>query len=114
MFKKLLEIDSEINDDDSTIEDAVEVNEEEVIKSFGTYPSERLADLVISYRYLGANKNLSLAAMQELSKRRVSGDNFVYESYIDKNLKELPVITFEIKDISGIMDKLKRMKKHVK
>ncbi len=115
MFKKMFEVELPTDNEESEqVEDTVEVDEKEIIGNFPTYPSERLADLVVSYRYLGMYKNLSVAAMQELSNRRVAGDEFKYEGYIEKNLKELPEIKFDLKDLSGIMDKFKGLKKYAK
>jgi hypothetical protein len=41
--------------------------------------------------------------MEELSKRRLAGDTFHFESYIDKVYNELPVLDFSIPDIRSVL-----------
>jgi len=52
--------------------------------------SEKLAEIIITFRYLGLLKEQSILAMQELMNRRNSGDGFQYEDFIEKELKSLP------------------------
>ncbi len=46
--------------------------------------SQALAAKVVSYRILNLNKEAAIEAMQELSRREANGDNFDYDSYINK------------------------------
>jgi len=52
--------------------------------------SETLAAYVVMYKSLNINKELALKCMKELVKRREFGENFDYEAYIEKHLKEIP------------------------
>lgn len=52
--------------------------------------SIQLCEIIISNRYLGLFPNLLLPSMEELSSRRINGDNFDFEKYIEENLKDLP------------------------
>jgi len=58
--------------------------------NIASFSSEKLADIVVSNRYLGIFTELSIAAMKELSKRRTDGDSFEYENYISSHLADLP------------------------
>ncbi len=99
MIKQLLNIQKEIDEMDDSEDESLDFNEEEVRGNLPEYTSEKLADLIITYRYIGLYKELSISAMEELSKRRTAGDSFEFESYIDKELKELPALNFNIKDL---------------
>lgn len=78
-------------------------SDEEIAKDIPNQPSEKIADIVISFRYLGLYKNLSVTAMEELSRRRESGDEFQFEKYIENNLKSLPKLDFKLPDMDGIL-----------
>lgn len=68
------------------------------------FPSERLCEIIVSFRYLGMLKEEALQAMQILAERRGQGDKFDFEAHIDKLMSELPKINV---DINKIMYKLK-------
>ena len=52
--------------------------------------SKVLAVHIIAYRVIGINKELSIACMEELAKRRSNGDSFNYEEYIESKIKDFP------------------------
>ena len=60
---------------------------------------ERLCDIVVASRYLGSLKDEALLAMEELAKRRSSGDTFKFEEYIEVELKKLPSFNLDINKI---------------
>ena len=60
---------------------------------------ERLCDIVVASRYLGSLKDEALLAMEELAKRRNSGDTFKFEEYIEIELKKLPSFNLDINKI---------------
>ncbi len=99
MIKQLLSIQKEIEEMDDSEDETLDLNEDEVKGNLPGYPSEKLADLIIAYRYIGLYKDLSISAMEELSKRRSAGDPFEFESYIDKEMKELPALNFNLKEL---------------
>lgn len=103
---KIVDIEEDLEDDEFS-----ELNPEEILEKIPTFSAEKLSDIVIANRYLGLFKELAVAAMQELSKRRESGDDFEYEKYIDKNVKDLPKLDFEVPGMDVILSNLKNMKR---
>ena len=81
-------------------------DENEVILHIDKYEDDKLADMVIAYRYFGLYEGIALAAMQELAKRRSNGSVFEYEKYIDDNLKTLPKLDFDLNNLGGMLGKL--------
>mgnify|MGYP001158804191 CR=1 FL=1 len=67
--------------------------------------SDKLCDIIVTYRYLGINKDLALEAMNKLSERRVFGDNYQFESVIENKIKELPKIETSVFDLQSIFKK---------
>jgi hypothetical protein len=52
--------------------------------------SKTLAAIVVAYRSLGLQKDLARKAMEELHRRKESGDIFDFESYIQEKVSEVP------------------------
>lgn len=73
--------------------------------------STKLADVIISYRYLGLFKDLSIKSMEELSRRRLSGDTFQFEKYIEDNLVTLPKLDMKVPNLDNILKNFGVMKK---
>ncbi len=71
--------------------------------------SVKLADMVVCYRYLGLYKEVSMAAMEELSKRRSSGDGFDFEEHIDKQLATLPNLKLQTRDMGAFFKTVQRI-----
>lgn len=70
---------------------------EVVRKNVPTYPSEKLAEMVVCDRYFGCYREIAIICMTELAARRANGDPFNFENYIDASFKKLPEL-----NISGI------------
>lgn len=70
------------------------------------YSSHKLCELIVCYRYLGFAKEIAIASMEELAKRRINGDQFDFESEIEKSLKDLPVLDFKIPDLRTILNQV--------
>lgn len=51
--------------------------------------SETLASAIVAYKAFGLNKDYALQCMQELAKRRSSGDTFLFEEFIEQELNKL-------------------------
>ena len=47
--------------------------------------------------------------MEELAKRRIAGDQFEFEQYIDDSLKDMPKIEFDLTNLSAALEQLKKM-----
>jgi hypothetical protein len=87
-----------------TVED--EITEEEFINNISNYSSNKLCEIIVCYRYLKINKNLSIICMEELSKRRLNGDSFLFEEFIDTEYNKLPKLDFSIPDFQTIVSSL--------
>lgn len=51
--------------------------------------SDSLAAYIILYRTLGLERDIAVLAMYELSRRRMDGEVFDYESYIELKTQEI-------------------------
>ena len=76
-------------------------------KNIKLFASEKLADIVVLYQYLGLYENNAVEAMQELAQRREGGDKFDYEIYITNQLNALPKIDFKIPQFSSLFNLIK-------
>lgn len=103
-------INEKIDKEDESVdnEDSESLSEDDLKKNITIYSSYKLCDIVIAYRYLGMFKNLFMSCMEELGKRRSSGDNFDFEAYIDNNLLEMPKIDIKGIDIASTLQKLNK------
>lgn len=54
--------------------------------------SKNLASLVVLYRVLGTFKNEAKLSMKELMRRKVNGDEFDFQSFINEEIKKNPTI----------------------
>ena len=86
-------------------------SDQDIKDSFPKQPSAKLADIIVSYRYIGLYKDLSILAMEELSKRRSLGDTFQFEQYIDDNIKTLPKLDFQLPNLANILKTFGSFKK---
>ena len=79
---------------------------EEDLTDIQKAPSKVLAAQVVAYRLVPSEafKNMAIACMEELSKRRSLGEEFDYEKYIEVNTNiDLPE-PVNFKKISPIID----------
>lgn len=78
--------------------------------SVSTSPSKNLAAYVVVYRSLGMNKDIAIACMEELLKRKEAGDDYDFESYIDEEVAKIPLPkgTDFAKIIRGMQDSMKK------
>lgn len=59
-----------------------------------THSSKKLCEMIVCDRYFGFNQEISVMCMEELAERRVKGDVFDFENYIEEAYKELPPLDF--------------------
>jgi hypothetical protein len=71
---------------------SVTLNMDKVRESIPDCTSEKLCEMIVCDRYFGFGEKVSPICMEELSRRRMAGDAFDFESYIDQAHKKLPVI----------------------
>jgi hypothetical protein len=82
------------------------MKEEKFSDNLPNKTNEQLCEIVVANRYIGTLRDEAIMSMEELARRRIAGDNFEYEKYIDKVLGELP--KFDL-DLKKIMDKFPRV-----
>lgn len=107
-MKKIIDFDAVDTDD---VDDFSEMSEEEIKSNLNSFSAAKLADIVITSRYIGLYKDLAVDAMKELADRRIAGDTFQYEDYIDNQLKDLPKIDFTFAGVQSLLDQVKILKK---
>ena len=83
-----------------------DINLDDMQNKMPTFTSEKLCEIIVCDRYFGCFKDLAIMSMRELSLRRVNGDTFDFENYIDTSLKDLPKLDFSMPDISSVMRQL--------
>lgn len=80
------------------------INIDLIKQNVPSYSNEKLCEMIVCDRYFGMGKEISLICMEELGKRRATGDTFDFEEYIDKSYKELPELNFEMPDLRSILN----------
>lgn len=70
--------------------------------------SENLAARIVVFRKLGINKDDSKKAMIILHKRKLQGDDFDYNSYIESKISEFDAVEKKV-DISTVKNMLVNM-----
>jgi hypothetical protein len=90
---------------ESNLEEVV-INIDDFKKSISNVTSIKLCDIVITYKYIGFNKDLAILCMEELSNRRQNGDIFDFESYIDTEYSKLPELNFSVTDFSAAIKQI--------
>ena len=67
------------------------------------YSNEKLCDMIVCDRYFGLEEKISPICMEELANRRLAGDTFNFEHYIEQAYKELPVIDMSMPDLRAVL-----------
>lgn len=98
--------EDDFTDDDEEFE---EMSEAELIAKVPEFTSVRLCDIIVANRYLGFYKALQIPCMEELAKRRIAGDQYEFEQYIEDQLKDMPKIEFDLTNLSAALEQLKKM-----
>lgn len=68
-----------------------------------TFDSVKLAEMIVCDRYFGCYREIAVLCMEELARRRIKGDQFDFESYIEKSLSELPKMDFSVPDLGDVL-----------
>lgn len=87
------------------LEDILEAEELDIQKikaNLHLYSSETICEIIVCNRYLNIYNELTVLCMTELSNRRLNGDEFDFEKYINDSLNELPKININIPDIGTL------------
>lgn len=96
------EFDSEEFDDSFR-----ELDLEKIKSKIDTYRTPVLCEMITCNRYFKINNELTIICMEELAKRRVNGDNFNFEEFIENSLNDLPKIDLSIPNIKDLFGKIK-------
>lgn len=98
------EFDVDLSDLTGDLDSKLDVN---LVKSkIPEYSSEKLCEMIVCDRYLGFNKEIALSCMEELSRRRIAGDSFPFEDYIENSEKDLPPLNFSLPDLRVLLSQL--------
>lgn len=76
---------------------------EKVKLNIPTYSSKKLCEMIVCDRYFGCYKEMALLCMEELANRRILGDNFNFEEFINNSMSDLPPLNFQIPDLGSIL-----------
>lgn len=85
------------------IDDFTDLDSMPDVKSF---TSEALCEIIVCDRYFNSYRKFSVLCMEELAARRIDGDTFPYEKYIEASIKDYPKIETSIPDIGNVLRKL--------
>lgn len=83
-----------------------ELNIDKVKEKIPTHSSTKLCEMIVCDRYFGCYAEVAVACMEELAKRRTAGDNFDFESYIEKSYNELPKLEINLPNLADVMRSL--------
>jgi hypothetical protein len=88
----------------------VKLDLEKVKANVPQFSSEKLAEMIVCDRYFGMGEKISPICMGELAKRRMAGDPFNFETYIEQAHKSLPVLNFTMPDLRTVLAQAIAMK----
>ena len=94
------------NSEDLNDKDIFSFDLEKLKINISDYSTEKLCEMIVCDRYLSLNKELTAFCMEELGKRRVNGDDFQFEEFIDKSFKSLPILDFSVPDLKSILTQM--------
>lgn len=91
MTNKELE-DFFLQDDPEEEVEEVKLDIVQMTANLPKYSNQKLCEMIVCDRYFGFEHKISTVCMEELAKRRLAGDAFNFEAYIDQVTKEMPVL----------------------
>jgi len=80
-------------------EEAARLDLEKIRGNLPAYTSEKLCEMIVCDRYFGMDKQISVMCMQELATRRIAGNQFTFEKYIEEAFGKLPTLNFSVPDL---------------
>lgn len=89
------------DDDDELYEEVLDV--EKIKANLSNYKSEKICEMIVCNRYFSFNQDLTVSCMEELSRRRIAGDNFEFEAFIESSFNELPKMDFTMPDLRTML-----------
>lgn len=82
----------------------VKLDLDKVKESVPECSNEKLCEMIVCDRYFGFGEKIAPLCMEELAKRRLAGDDFNFEKYIEEAHKSLPVLDFKMPDIRTVLN----------
>jgi len=79
------------------------LNIEKVKENIPLQDSIKLAEMIVADRYFGFGEKIAPLCMEELGRRRMAGDPFDFETYINQAYKSLPVLSKAMPDIRDVL-----------
>lgn len=92
----------ELLDDNFPIEE-IKLDIDKIKSMLPSYTNEKLCEMIVCDRYFGFGQKIDIMCMEELAKRRMSGDSFDFENYIENQYKELPVLNLKTPDLREVL-----------
>lgn len=83
--------------------DMVSLDMGKVRENITLQSNEKLCEMIVCDRYFGFNEKIAPVCMEELGRRRIAGDTFDFENYIDQAYKSLPVMNNKMPDIREVL-----------
>jgi hypothetical protein len=80
---------------------------EEFKKNLHSFKNEKLCTIIASSNALKLNKDTSTLCMQELASRRIKGENFDFEGYIEQLSSTFPKVDLTPPSLLDIIGALK-------
>lgn len=87
-------------------EGTVRLDLEKVRANLPAYTSEKLCEMIVCDRYFGMDKQISVMCMQELANRRIAGNQFGFEKYIEEAYAKLPQLNFAVPDLRATLSQV--------
>jgi hypothetical protein len=76
---------------------------EQIKTNIADYDTKKLCEMIVVDRYFGLEQKVSAICMEELASRRLAGEDFDFETYIDQSYKKLPVLATGTMDVGAIL-----------
>lgn len=89
--------------EDDDLDDSPPLDLEDIRKKIPTYPSTQLCEMIVCNRYFGCFKEIAIMCMEELAQRRINGDVYDFETYIDESFNTLPKLDLTAPDLGEVL-----------
>lgn len=89
----------------------VKLDLDKVRVNIPNYSSEKLCEMIVCDRYFSISPEITVMCMEQLAARRMAGDSFAFEAYIEEAYSRLPPLNFNMPDLRTILSKLTKVDK---
>jgi hypothetical protein len=80
---------AKIEDFDVEIDTNMKFDSNFIKEKIPTYTSEKLCEIIVCDRYFGSFNAFAVSCMEELADRRIKGDQFEFEKYIETKAEKI-------------------------